>query len=336
MLKYSVVIPTYGRTQYLKGCLESISVQTIKPQDIFIIDNNTSPSSQRIVEDTVESCSANGINFVYKKGSINSGAVARNVGASLVSTELVAFLDDDVLVDCDYYENVLDVFEADDQVVGVQGVDRDFVEGYKANISGSYIQRLFLFIENFLEHASIVRGTTAELRPSLAVTHPAPDKDFVVESQWVSTCAGVFRTELFNVIEFPKNFVKYSWNEYVFFSYSIFKKKLGKMIYTSGARYRNVITDAGRMPLRELVYMAEVYDLYVYSHLFDRSWSNRLIYIKSRIGRVVFAIARMLYRRDFHYNVLTDMLGAFRLAYSNRNEIRSGNFDCYNKQFPLE
>ena len=336
MLKYSIVIPTYGRPEYLKECLASIENQTCKPKDVFVIDNNTSSHSRRIIRDIVGNCCSNGTNFIYEKGSINSGAVARNFGASLVSTELVAFLDDDVLLDCDYYENVLDVFEADDQVVGVQGVDRDFVESYQATISGSYLRRLFLVIENFLEPSFIVKGTTAEVRPSLAVTHPLPGGDFFVESEWVSTCAGVFRADLFNVIEFPKAFVKYSWNEYVFFSYSIYKKKLGTMIYTSGATYRNFITDAGRMPLRELVYMAEVYDLYIYSHLFDSSWSNRLIYIKSRIGRFVFALARMLYKRHFHYNILTDMLGAFCLAYSNRNEIRLGNFDCYNKRFPLE
>ena len=336
MIKYSIVIPTYGRPQYLKKCLASVNIQSIKPQDVFVIDNNVSPELQRIVKEIIENCRSKNINYTYTKGLINSGAVARNHGASLVSTELVAFLDDDVVVDIDYYENVLDVFEADDQVVGVQGVDRGWVENYRVNIRGRFLGQLGLFLENFFETSSIIKGKYPELRPSLAVTHPIPDRDFFVESQWISTCAGVFKTDLFKVIEFPKKFVKYSWNEYVFFSYSIYKKKLGTMIYTSGAKYRNIITDAGRLPLQELVYMAEVYDLYVYSQFFGNSLSDKLIYIKSRFGRFLYYFARMIYNKDFDYSVLSNIVGAWRLAYLNRDKIRKGDFDCYNKRFPLD
>ena len=44
---------------------------------------------------------------------------------------------------------------------------------------------------------------------------------------------------------------------------------LGKMIYTSEPKYRNMPTDDGRLPVKELVYMAEVYDLYVFNSLFN-------------------------------------------------------------------
>jgi len=335
MIKYSIVIPTYGRNKLLKECLLSVENQTVEPINVFIIDNNDIVENQKSVKQIIENFSSKKINFSYHKGLINSGAVARNHGASLVSTELVAFLDDDVILDVDYYEKVINVFNDDDQVVGVQGIDKDFIESYKTNIRNKFMGKLWLGIENFFEHASIIKGTDAPLRPSLAVCHPNPDVDFFVESEWISTCAGVFKTDLFQSIEFPKEFVKYSWNEYVFFSYSIYKKKLGTMIYTSSAKYRNVPTDAGRVPLKDLVYMAEVYDLYVFSELFNRNLLDKIIYVKSRLGRFLFYFARSIKRKEFDLALPLSVLGAFYFSFMNREEIKKGNFDCYNKRFPL-
>ena len=147
MIKYSIVIPTYGRPQYLKKCLASIKIQSVKPQEVFVIDNNISFEMIGIVKDLVENIGSKKIKYIYRKGLINSGAVARNHGASLVSTELVAFLDDDVVVDIDYYENILNIFDNDDQVVGVQGIDRALIENYQV-ITSSYLRHLGLFVEN--------------------------------------------------------------------------------------------------------------------------------------------------------------------------------------------
>ena len=336
MIKYSVVIPTYGRPEHLKECLASINAQTVKPKDVLIIDNNGDAKSQKMVKKAVASYSAQKINFIYYKGLLNSGAVARNYGASLVTSELVAFLDDDVVVDSDYYENILDVFASDSQVVGVQGLDRALVESFKDNVRGRLFGHFWLALENFFESGSIYRDKNSILRPSLAVSHPIPDVDFCVKSEWISTCAGVFKTSLFKVIEFPNIFVKYSWNEYVFFSYSIYKNKLGTMVYTSDAKYRNIPTDDGRMPLKELLYMAEVYDFYIFSKLFNRNVSDRLIYLKSRVGRLIYYFSRMLFRKELNFSLVSNVCGAFYFAFSNRKEIRNGNFEAYNRKFPIE
>ena len=335
MIKYSIVIPTYGRPAHLIECLASIEMQTIPPQDVFIIDNNGQTETQKLVKKTVESCSSGDVKFAYHKGLINSGAVARNYGTSLVTTDLVAFLDDDVVLDKDYYEKILDVFSGDEHVVGVQGIDRALIESFKINVREKFLGWFWLSLENVLEHSSIIKRKNSNLRPSLAVTHPIPDVDFSVESEWISTCAGVFRADLFKTIEFPKQFVKYSWNEYVYFSHSIYKKQLGTMIYTSAPKYRNVPTDSGRLPVDELVYMAEVYDLYVFFELFNRDACDRLIYIKSRLGRFSIYFARVIFRREYKFRVVLHLLSAFWLAFFNRKAIKRGDLQCYDKKFPL-
>lgn len=335
MIKYSVVVPTYGRNKFLAECLQSILRQTVSPEEVYIIDNNDKKEHQLEAQDIAQECSTDAVKISYHKGLINSGAVARNHGASLVTSELVAFLDDDVIVDNDYYEKIIKIFRDDNSIAGVQGIDRSLIESFTANVEQKTFGKILLAIENFSEHTSITKGQRAELSPSLAVMHPLPNSEFKVESQWISTCAGVFKKSLFNSIEFPKHFVKYSWNEYVFFSHSIYKKNLGKMIYSSDPKYRNIPTDAGRLPLKDLVYMSEVYDLYIFSELFNRNLMDRLIFIKSRVGRFVYYLARMIKQRSFDFKLLGNVLGGFLFTYRNRTDIKKGNFKCYNDKFPL-
>ena len=236
----------------------------------------------------------------------------------------------------DYYEKILDVFQSDTNIVGVQGLDRDLIESFQKNVRGKLMGWIWLSIENFFQHASIIKDKRSGVSPSLAVMHPIPDIDFCLESQWISTCAGVFKTNLFDIVEFPKGFVKYSWNEYLFFSYSIYKKKLGTMVYTSEPKYRNIQTDAGRLPLKDLVYMAEVYDLYIFSQLFNSNFSDRLIYLKSRLGRLLYNTLRTVVRREFNFKLIIDILGAFYFAFSNRDDIKKGDFQAYNQKFPID
>lgn len=334
MTEYSIVIPTFGRIEFLKDCLQSVADQNLKPKEVFIIDNNRSTQDQKLVKNVVDVFSVGEISFSYQLGPVNSGAVARNFGASLVSSDIVAFLDDDVILELDYYEKLMNIFNNDDLVVGVQGLDIALVENYQNNVRHNTWGRFLLTIENFFEHSSIIREKDATLRPSLAVCHPIPDTDFCLESQWISTCAGAFKRDLFEKIEFPKEFIKYSWNEYVFFSYSIYKNNLGKMIYTSDAKYRNIPTDEGRLPLKELLYMAEAYDIYIFYKLFDRNLFDWIIFIKSKIGRFLFYCARSIKQRKFNGKLLCELSGAFYFCFQNRKNFKEGNFEAYNEKFP--
>lgn len=39
-IRIAVVIPTFNRKELLIQCLEAVSNQTLKPQKIFVMDNN--------------------------------------------------------------------------------------------------------------------------------------------------------------------------------------------------------------------------------------------------------------------------------------------------------
>ena len=45
-------------------------------------------------------------------------------------------------------------------------------------------------------------------------------------------------------MSFPNQFITYSNNEYVMFSYSLFKNNEGEMLYTSKAKYKDIQTSS--------------------------------------------------------------------------------------------
>ena len=82
--------------------------------------------------------------------------------------------------------------------------------------------------------------------------------------------------------------------------------------------------------------MAEVYDLYIFSQLFNSNFSDRLIYLKSRLGRLLYNTLRTVVRREFNFKLIIDILGAFYFAFSNRDDIKKGDFQAYNQKFPID
>lgn len=91
----SVVIPFYNRSKFLKRLLDSIAIQTLAPEKIFIVDNGSSLEEADIAWDIIQAhellascCFLSTIN----RGNAN---FARNLGYDLSETKYVAFLDSD-------------------------------------------------------------------------------------------------------------------------------------------------------------------------------------------------------------------------------------------------
>ena len=83
----SVIVPTRNRPTLLQRAVDSIVAQTYRPIEIVIVDNaSDAPVSVR---------SGDVPCIVHRNAQMLKAAPNRNLGASLCSGELVAFLDDD-------------------------------------------------------------------------------------------------------------------------------------------------------------------------------------------------------------------------------------------------
>lgn len=93
----TVVIPNFNRTHLLRKSLASIKTQTLRPQEVVIVDDCSHPENlaeiEKIIGDFREE-----LNIGLLKNDANRGAnYSRNRGIASVSSEYVAFLDSDDL-----------------------------------------------------------------------------------------------------------------------------------------------------------------------------------------------------------------------------------------------
>ena len=220
-------------------------------------------------------------------------AIARAIGASVSVGEIIAFLDSDVILDKNYYKTLINYFERFDDLIAIQGVDHSLIESQMQIKKLNKFNKFLYKTEQFFETSLIFNQNRPFVSPSLAVAHPNVLADFELDSEWISTCAGLFKKEIFKRYSFPHQFITYSNNEYLFLSYSLFLNDEGRMIYTSKAKYRDIQTNSGRISSLELKYQIQVNDLYIFIKLFKINPTNLLIFIKSRVEYLLYNIFKL-------------------------------------------
>jgi glycosyltransferase involved in cell wall biosynthesis len=110
-MKISVIICTYNRADCLKRTLNSIVAMSV-PEDllweIIVVDNNSSDDTKDVVE---EFRTSSGLNVVYAFEGEQGLSYARNRSIREAKGEIIAFIDDDVVVDGNWLVRVCEVFE---------------------------------------------------------------------------------------------------------------------------------------------------------------------------------------------------------------------------------
>jgi len=118
--KFSVIVPTHNRIRMLEKCLISLLDQNYSNDcyEIIVVDNSLSGSAQDLVNEMVNS-SEREILYFHEK---NPGLVyARHAGARAAKYDIIAFTDDDGILDKDWLKEINNVFEINDKVSAVAG-----------------------------------------------------------------------------------------------------------------------------------------------------------------------------------------------------------------------
>lgn len=88
--RFSVIIPTYNREEYLRQAIDSVLAQSLKNYEIIVVDDGSTDRTPEALKSYGER--------IKTLRQINQGPeVARNAGASMASGEYLAFLDSDDL-----------------------------------------------------------------------------------------------------------------------------------------------------------------------------------------------------------------------------------------------
>jgi len=122
----TVIVPTKNRPADLQRTVASLLQQSVMPCQLIIVDQSGDDESRRAVSrqfnqaapevrETVQ------LSFTLDPG-IPGGAVARNRAMDVAEGEIWLFLDDDVILEPDFLQQLLEVYVRCPQAVGVSGV----------------------------------------------------------------------------------------------------------------------------------------------------------------------------------------------------------------------
>lgn len=92
----SVIIPTYGRCEYLQRTVNSVLNQTYANIEVIVVDDNGKSSPQGIETEKIMLSFLSNPKVKYVQHDINkNGSAARNTGLVASKGEYIAYLDDD-------------------------------------------------------------------------------------------------------------------------------------------------------------------------------------------------------------------------------------------------
>jgi O-antigen biosynthesis protein len=115
----SVIVPTAGRAERLADCIASIVDLEYPDFELVVVDNAPADASTREV---VAQWSEAPRPVRYVAEPVPGSSRARNRGIASTTAEILAFTDDDILVDRDWLERIVAPFVADRRVGVVTGL----------------------------------------------------------------------------------------------------------------------------------------------------------------------------------------------------------------------
>lgn len=280
MKEVSVVIPTRNRSEELERLLLSILGQTILPKEIIVVDDSDNLMTKQLIYDFSKFFVRKKVRIRYFRRKQNkvqknvSISAARNFGAKKAHGDIVAFFDDDVILEKNYLIEVLNVFEKYPNALGVRGLI--------LNISYSHfwnsLKKIFYYW-----HAETEK---CRMLPSGKTTFAYAPKN-VISCEWLIGSNVAYKKEVFNVFYFNEKLLGYSLGEDKEFSYKIHKKFPGSLFLTPFARAYHCPPSPLKNVSKQKIYIITAYPIGFFYNNIEQTLKNKIIFIWSEIGRII-------------------------------------------------
>ncbi|MGO4819470.1 glycosyltransferase family 2 protein [Flavobacterium sp. W22_SRS_FP1] len=253
-MKFSLIVCTYMRPQPLLDLLESVKLQTIYPDTILIIDGSCNQETEKALEKS----SFDRLDY-YKVSDEHRGlAKQRNYGIERVGDdiEIVCFLDDDTVLENDYFEQLIKTYQIHPEALGVGGYINnetkwDFVgnhyaaalnefyfDGWKRKDGSRFVLRKKLGLDS-----DCPPGYSSLYSHGRSVGFlPPSDKTYKVEMLMGGVSS--FKKELFSSIQFSTYFEGYGLYEDA--DFSLRASQLGQLYLNTAARLDHFHDASGR------------------------------------------------------------------------------------------
>lgn len=129
----SLIVCTYRRPSQVRSLLRSIVEQTRQPDEILVVDASTDGETDETVRSFRDDDRFQDLKY-YRVTAEDRGLTRqRNYGIARARGDIIAFLDDDTILEASYFEETIACFDRHPDAVGVGGYIANEVKWSPAN-----------------------------------------------------------------------------------------------------------------------------------------------------------------------------------------------------------
>lgn len=279
----SVVIITKDRVRDLAECIGSIVAQTSRPDEVIIVDAGESPGIEQKIGKLLGGVS---IRLKYFKERPDTCA-QRNRGFKKATGDVVFFFDDDTVLEEEYIENVLQVYDEED-ADAVQGV-------FENRWTPGLLRRIF---DRFFMLDAQTTGQTRVLPSGNFIVNNNPER--LTQTIVFSGCCMSYKRKVLEEFSFDEKMGGgYSFKEDADFSYRVSRKY--RLWVTPHAKLVHNVSSVGRISVRQLKRTIVRNNHYLFRKNFNQNLFQRMCFLWSTLGYLILAlIAALRQRRQDH------------------------------------
>lgn len=253
-MKFSLIICTYMRPQPLLKLLQSVTEQTQYPDEIIIVDGSLNLETKKMLEQNP----FQNLNYFLVSQGERGLTRQRNYGIAKVGKEIeiICFLDDDTVLESDYFEQLLNTYQVYPEALGVGGyifnetpwqkvkeneitkINEFSYDGWKRNDGSRFILRKKLGLDS-----DCPPGFSPLFSHGRSVGF-LPPSNKIYEVEQVMGGASSFKKAVFDTFQFSAYFEGYGLYEDADFSLRL--AKTGKLYVNTAAKLSHYHNPSGR------------------------------------------------------------------------------------------
>lgn len=251
-MKFSLIICTYKRPEALEKLLRSVGEQDLYPDEILIIDGSRDNRSKVLLKKKVFP----GVIYFKVPEQARGLTRQRNYGIERVAedSEIICFLDDDVVLEPDYFSRLINTYRNFPEAIGVGGYIKNEVNWVETSKSATFEEIEWDGFLRKLGSRNLFRkrlgllsneppGVMPEFSNGLSIGFlPPSGKVYPVE--FFMGGVSSFRKEVFGKIRFSKYFKGYGLYEDM--DFCLRASKFGQLYVNTGAQLSHFHETGGR------------------------------------------------------------------------------------------
>lgn len=237
-LRDVVVICTRNRAADIKICMKSLAQQRRLPAQILVVDSSDDNATEKLLENMREVNKHLNIEYIH---TVPGLTLQRNAALDIIhrSFDVVHFIDDDVELEPEYIQELMRVFENDQELIGAGG----HIIGWW---NGKQPSALMVVAGLDSRRPGSVTAAGYNVGPREA------NKSHAVE--WLSGCSMSYRLASIAGLRFDENRTGYAIGEDV--DFGLKAKQRGKLLFVNNARLLHHQSPTNRHKRPQLARMA--------------------------------------------------------------------------------